>query len=71
MRPGVPVDHRCRGNANLWHDLVAMAAIAGGFTGAKQRYLPELSAGIGVERVYGIVFGHDENNVVHPPAIDS
>ena len=62
---GGAVDHRRRGNADLRRDLAAAAVIAGGFARAEQRHFPELRAGIGVEGVGRIVFGHDEDDVVH------
>src|SRR5262249_55578139 len=69
VRTGVQIDDRGRGDANFRRDLAAAVyGVAGRLAGRNHGNLPQLREAVRVKCVDGIVFSHDEDDVVRHAA---
>ena len=68
IRALLAIDHRRGCDADLRRDLRAGVVVAGGFAGGEDRSMPDLRAGVGVERINAVALCCDVENVAHRTA---
>src|SRR5450755_1593850 len=64
IRTGIAVNHRRGGDSDLGSKLIALPGITRDLSRAQSRYLPQLSAGIGVKRIHAAMLSRYEEHIV-------